>query len=271
MSHIQALVLGLVQGLTEFLPISSSGHLVLIPDLLGWDQPSTSFDLILHAGTLVAVVTYFRKDLWAILMAFLRPGRGATALRRLALLIAIGSVPAVFAGALLENTFESFFRSPSEVAGFLLITGILLVVTGTMVEAAELAGRRRKGIDEFSVKDSLFVGILQAAAIAPGISRSGSTIAAGLFLGYDRETAARFSFLLSIPIIAGAALFKLRHGLDTTGASVSVLVLGFIAAALSGFAAITFLLGYIRRHSIKIFAYYCWALGVAVIIWHLVR
>lgn len=271
MSFLEALVLGLVQGLTEFLPISSSGHLVIVPDLLGWDQPSTAFDLILHVGTLVAVVTYFRRDLFDIVAAFLRPRPDAPRQRRLGLLLVIGTVPAVVAGMLLESTFESFFANPTDVAGFLLVTGLLLIVTGTMVEAAELAGRRRKGIDELKVKDSVFIGLLQAAAIAPGISRSGATIAAGLFLGFNRETAARFSFLLSIPIIAGAAVFQLRHGFDTVEASLPVLTLGFITAALSGFAAIRFLLGYIRRHSIKIFAYYCWAAGAAVIVWHLVR
>lgn len=271
MSLIEAIILGLVQGLTEFLPISSSGHLVLIPDLLGWEQPSTAFDLVLHVGTLIAVVTYFRRDLAKMVNAFLRPRRESANDRRLALMIAIGTVPAVIAGMLLQNTFESFFSNPTEVAGFLLVTGVLLLVSGVMIEAAELAGRQRRDINQLRPRDAAIVGLMQAAAIAPGISRSGSTIAAGLFLGFNREAAARYSFLLSVPIIAGATIFQLRHGIDSTGASVPVLLTGLVVSALSGFAAIKFLLGYIRKHSIKIFAYYCWALGSITIIWHLVR
>jgi undecaprenyl-diphosphatase len=147
----------------------------------------------------------------------------------------------------------------------------MLIVTGTMLESAELAGSYRKGTDEMTPKDSLIIGLMQAAAIAPGISRSGSTIATGLFLGFNREAAARFSFLLSIPIIAGAAAFDLRHGFSESGVSPAVLATGFMVSAVVGFIAIKFLMNYIRKHSLKIFAYYCWAIGAAVIIWHLVR
>lgn len=271
MSFFEALVLGIVQGLTEFLPVSSSGHLVVVPDLLGWDNPSSAFDLVLHIGTLAAVVFFFRSELARIGMAFLRPRREDVAERRLGLMVAIGTVPAVVTGMLLESTFESFFSSPTEVAGFLLITGVLLIASGFMMEAAELAGRRRKSLDRLRPRDSFVIGLLQAVAIAPGISRSGSTISAGLFLGFDRESSARFSFLLSIPIIAGAAIFQLRHGIDATGAGMGPLLVGLAASALSGFAAIKFLMGYIRRHGIKVFAYYCWAIGVLVIVWHLLR
>lgn len=269
MSFLEAIVLGLVQGLTEFLPISSSGHLVLVPYMLGWDEASTSFSLIMHAGTLTAVLVYFRRELAAIVMAFVRPAPSSARERRLGLMIAIGTLPAVVVGLLLENTFESFFSNPTEVAGFLLVTGILLIITGIIIESAELAGSPRKGINKLRPRDSLIIGAMQAGAIAPGISRSGATIAAGIFLGFDRESAARFSFLLSIPIIAGAAMFDLRHGFSEAGASIPVLATGFIVAALSGFVAIKFLLGYLRRHSLKIFAYYCWALGAAVIILYL--
>jgi undecaprenyl-diphosphatase len=270
MSYLEALVLGLVQGLTEFLPISSSGHLVLVPYMLGWDQPSTTFDLVLHVGTLVAVVVYFRKELAAIIEAFIKPRPESAMERRLGTMVVVGTIPAVIAGLLLEKTFESFFSNPSEVAGFLLVTGLLLIVTGFMMEGAELAGRARKGTDKLRLKDALIIGLMQAAAIAPGISRSGATIATGLFLGFNREAAARYSFLLSIPIIAGAAAFQLRHGIDTAGASASVLAVGFLAAALSGFAAVKFLMAYIREHGLKVFAYYCWVLGAIIIIWHLV-
>lgn len=271
MSLLEAIVLGLVQGLTEFLPISSSGHLVLVPYVLGWDHPSTSFDLVMHAGTLTAVIFYFRQELASIVMAFVRSTPEGAPERRLGLMLAIGTVPAVIAGLLLERTFESFFANPTEVAGFLLVTGVLLIVTGIIVESAELSGRPRRGIGKLRVQDALVIGTMQAGAIAPGISRSGATIAAGLFLGFDRDSAARYSFLLSIPIIAGAVVFDLRHGFSGTGASIPVLFSGFAAAALSGYVAIKFLLGYIRRHSLKIFAYYCWAVGGAVLLFYLLR
>jgi undecaprenyl-diphosphatase len=271
MSLFEAIVLGLVQGLTEFLPISSSGHLVLVPDLLGWDQPSTTFDLVMHAGTLVAVVVYFRRDLAALINAFLQPTPETRPERRLGFMIILGTIPAVIAGLLLEKTFERFFSNPTEVAAFLLITGVMLIVTGVMLETAELAGHPRKGTEKLKPWDSLIIGLMQAAAIAPGISRSGATIATGLMLGFNREAAARFSFLLSIPIIAGAAAFDLRHGFSEAGVSLPVLATGFAVSAAFGFIAISFLMSYIRNHSLKIFAYYCWGIGAILIIWHLIR
>lgn len=271
MSVFQAIILGLVQGLTEFLPISSSGHLVIVPDILGWGEPSTSFDIVLHTGTLVAVLLYFRRDLIEITSSFVSPRAAGSGGRRLGFMIALGTVPAVIAGALFEKTFEEFFLNPTAVAGFLLVTGLLLLLSGVLIELGEDMGSKRRGIDNIRVRDSIYIGLMQATAIAPGISRSGSTIATGLLLGFDREAAARYSFLLSIPVIAGAAAFKLRHGFGGTGEDTAALAAGFLAAAISGFAAIKFLMDFIRRHSLRVFAYYCFAMGVAVIILHIAR
>ena len=271
MSFLEALILGIVQGLTEFLPISSSGHLVLVPHLLGWGQPTPAFDTVLHLGTLFAVVIYFRKELQEIISAFFQKGSEAASNRHLGLMIILGTIPAVIAGLLLEDWFEGFFANPSEVAGFLLLTGLLLIVSGTLIETSEKASRPNRGIDQLKAKDSLLIGLMQAAAIAPGISRSGATISMGLFLRFGRSTAARYSFLLSIPVIAGAVLFNLRHGIDATGESFSVLAVGFMASAVSGFAAVKFLLGFIKKHSLTVFAYYCFALGGAVIILYMIQ
>lgn len=263
MNAVQALILGMVQGLTEFLPVSSSAHLVLVPDLMGWDLPSTSFDLVLHLGTLVSVVVYFWRDLVEIIRAFARPDEAGRPLRRLGALLIIGTVPAAVIGGLFQSKFEEIFNQPTEVAVFLLITGVLLV-------AAEAAARKRRHIKDLKTVDAALIGLAQAVAIAPGISRSGATISAGLFLGFTREAAARFSFLLSIPIIAGATFVKLRHGMGDAPEGQLALLFGFIAAALAGFAAIKFLLGYVRRHNLRIFALYCWVVGIGVLLWHLV-
>lgn len=263
MDAIQAIILGLVQGLTEFLPVSSSAHLVIVPDLMGWDMPSTSFDLVLHLGTLVSVTAYFWRDIMAIVMAFARPDVAGRPRRRLGALIIIGTVPAALIGGLFQSKFEEMFNRPTEVAAFLLVTGVLLI-------ASEAAARRRRHIVDVKATDAVLIGLAQAVAIAPGISRSGATISAGLFLGFTREAAARFSFLLSIPIIAGATLVKLRHGMGDSPEGQAQLIMGFLAAALSGFAGIKFLLGYVRRHNLRVFALYCWVVGIGVLLWHLV-
>ncbi|MHB1361923.1 MAG: undecaprenyl-diphosphatase UppP [Thermoleophilia bacterium] len=264
MNILQAIVLGIVQGLTEFLPVSSSAHLVLVPDVLGWDLPSTSFDIVLHLGTMVAVVAYFWRDIVEMAASFFQRDRAALARRRLGLLLIIGTIPAAVIGALFQKKFEDLFSEPAEVALFLIITGVLLV-------ASEAVARRNRHIKDLSVTDSVLIGAAQAVAIAPGISRSGATISTGLFLGLTREAAARYSFLLSIPIIAGAAVLKLRHGFEGgNGETAGTLIFGFLAAVVSGFAAIRFLLGYVRRHNLRIFALYCWVVGGGVLLWKLI-
>lgn len=268
MSILQALVLGTVQGLTEFLPISSSGHLVLVPALLGWDVPSTTFDIMLHLGTLVAVVGYFWREIYELGAAFFQDGEFARARRKVTFLLALGTVPAVIVGVLFEKTFEEFFMDPTAVAGFLLVTGALLIGTGVLMETSEDVGRHKRRMDQMRPKEAVYIGLMQAMAIAPGISRSGATIAMGLFVGLKREDAARYSFLLSIPVIAGAAVFSLRHGFDAGGEGVGALLAGFVTAAVFGFLAVRFLLNFVRNHSLRVFAYYCWVMGVFVLVLH---
>ncbi len=264
MSAIQALVLGVLQGLTEFLPVSSSGHLVIIPWLLGWPAASLTFDTMVHWGTLLAVLIYFWHDVVyyiraAVLSLVQRtlevPGA------RAAWAIAIGTIPGALAGALLQKQFEALFHSPHAAAGFLLVTALILV-------ASELVGQRIRSIDHITLLDGLIIGIGQAIAITPGISRSGTTIATGLTRGLTRESAARFSFLLGIPIIFGAGLLQLKHlsGGSATVEPTTMLLIGFVAAAASGFLAIHSLLRYLKRHSLYVFALYCALFGLAVLL-----
>jgi undecaprenyl-diphosphatase len=275
----QAVVLGLLQGLTEFLPVSSSGHINGVPYLLGWEPGSVTFDVMLHAGTLVAVVLYFRGDLAYLATRSL--GIGVTEegeqqrAWRVVGLLAVGSVPAAAAGLLFEDTFEAAFANPRVISGFLFVTAGLLVVaeklrqrrvaqavgtsTGELTdEQARVDPGRRE--DTITFRDSALVGVAQALAIFPGISRSGATIAAGMSLGLSRSAAARFSFLLSIPIIFGATIFKLPD-LGTTepgtlpfgGAEIAV---GVLVAALSGYWAIRFLLRLVQTDDLFGFAKY---------------
>ncbi|MFA5801137.1 MAG: undecaprenyl-diphosphatase UppP [Thermoleophilia bacterium] len=269
MSILEALVLGIVQGLTEFLPVSSSAHLVLVPDLMGWEAPTVSFDLVLHLGSMMAVLAYFWRDILEIVKSYFSDGRDALVKRRVGLFLVIGTIPAAVIGGLLETRFEAVFDEPAWVAFFLLITGVLLVASHLVSGERAVNGR---GVAEMKLSDVLAIGFAQAIAILPGISRSGSTISTGLFLGLRRETAARYSFLLSVPIIAGAAIFKLRHGFGgegdgDNGDGAAALIVGFVFAAISGFAAVKFLLGFVRRHSLIGFAVYCWIVGGGVLLW----
>ncbi len=260
MRIIEALLLGLLQGLTEFLPISSSGHLVLLPYFLGWALPPLVFDTTVHLGTLVAVVAIFWRDLldlfraWVLALRHRRPLETSPA--RLAWWILLGTLPAALAGLLLEEIFEVLFGTPPAAGGFLLLTALLLLL-------GELLARQRRDLTGVTWLDGLLIGIAQAVAIAPGLSRSGATIATGLFRGLTREAATRFSFLLSVPIVAGTGLLQLfRLFLDRSEpASAPVLLVGFLAAALSGYAAIRLLLAYVRRRPLYPFALYCLLLG----------
>lgn len=262
MDSLQAVILGLVQGLTEFLPVSSSGHLVLVPWALGWDEPGLLFDTVLHWGTLLAVVVYFWADLWSLARAWV----GSIARRKvdtpqawLAWLIVIATVPAAIIGFLLNDFFESLFSAPAAVGGLLLVTGGILA-------AAEIFYPKIPKVDTLRLGDALVVGLAQAAAIAPGLSRSGLTITAGVFRGLGREAAARFSFLLSVPIILGAGLTQVVDAIADPGATTWFpLALGFTAAAISGYLAIHFLLGFVRRRRFWPFAAYCWIVGLAAL------
>ncbi|RME36218.1 MAG: undecaprenyl-diphosphate phosphatase, partial [Thermoflexia bacterium] len=263
MTLFQAILLGLLQGATEFLPVSSSGHLVLIPWLLKWPIPSLPFDAMVHWGTLVAVVGSFWRDWWALLWGAARGLRTrslADPHARLLALLLLATVPGVLAGALLEDLFEGMFACPTAAAAFLLTTAGIL-------SAAEFGSARfpsSRSLQAMSWIDALFVGLAQALAILPGISRSGATIAAGMSRGVRREDAARFSFLLSTPIILGAGamqLLKLAHEGMLIGEA-PFLAVGFLAALLSGLGAIRFLLAYVRRRPLYPFALYCALMGL---------
>jgi undecaprenyl-diphosphatase len=280
---LQALFLGILQGGTEFLPISSSGHLVLVPWLLNWPSPGLAFDAVVHWGTAAAVVAYFWRDwvslavaaihslpsIWRYAASILmqdqrRVGNDESAPQvpdersldsahrdnaRLAWLIILGTVPAALIGYLLEDFFEGMFARPVAAALFLFVTAALLT-------ASEYVGRRERDLNKLNWPDALLVGLGQALAIFPGISRSGATIATGLARGLKREPAARFSFLLATPIIIGAGLLKVADLAQAGGLATqaSALIVGFVAAGTVGFACIHFLLRYLQRRQLYPFA-----------------
>lgn len=264
MDLLQAILLGLVQGATEFIPVSSSGHLVLVPWLLGWPEPGLVFDTVVHWGTLVAVLAFFWRDWLALITAWVQglvrwDWREPQA--RLMWLLIVGTIPAALIGLLLEDFFESLFSAPVWVSVFMLVTAALLALS-------ERLGSRTREMGDLRWTDSLAIGLGQAAAIAPGISRSGATIAAAVFRGLERPAAARFSFLLSTPIILGAGLFQLVDLASAPDAlaQVPVLVAGFLAAALSGYVCIWALLRYLERGRLYPFAVYCAYVGVCCLI-----
>src|SRR3989454_4615326 len=270
---LHAAILGLVQGLTEFLPVSSSAHLILVPRFLGWNDPfvdTAAFDVMLHVGTLLALLVYFWRDLVRLLRAFLASVRdreiGRDPERRLAWLLLVSAIPAAILGAALERFFDTFFR---ERLGWI---GIFLVAGAVLLWLAERWGPRNRGIDGLRFLDALAIGIAQALALFPGISRSGITIAAGLFLGLERAAAARFAFLMAIPVIAGAAVLKSRE-LISSGVSghEAALAVGVAVSGLSGLAAIAFLLAFLRRNSTGLFIVYRVILAGLVVVLLLAR
>ena len=266
MTVLQAIVLGIVQGLGEFLPISSSGHLVAVPWLLGWPEHSLSFDVALHVGTLAAVLYAFFDDWRRLIVSGIRgtlAGRPfADPDSRLLWLLALASVPGAVAGLLLEDRAESVFRSPALVAAAMALMGLVLW-------AADRTARGTGDARAVTVRDALLIGAAQALAIIPGVSRSGATISMGLVLGYRREEAARFSFLLATPIVVGAAALKSRY-LFAPGETTQVLA-GMITAAIFGFASIRFLLAYVRTRDYRPFVYYRLAFAALVAAVLLVR
>jgi undecaprenyl-diphosphatase len=324
---LQALILGIVQGFTEFLPVSSSGHLVLLPEFFNIPAPALGFDILLHVATLVAVFGYFIRDISKMVVALVAPRRMAPERarywRRLFLWLVIGSVPAGIAGVVFAKFFEGLFTSTMSVGIFLMVTGFLLwgadialSRTGQEVAASEPVGvaaerrsyrrvsdaaetspatgnlnatepspvpgdgrgvsepavsspvrRRLRGLESMRALDALVVGCFEALAIAPGLSRSGATISAGVYLGFDRQTAARFSFLLSIPAILGAALVHVQDISGAfTGATGGAYAVGAVAALVSGLIAVFFMMGYLRRHRLRLFAVYTLLLGAFVVV-----
>ena len=261
-SVFQSIILGIVQGATEFIPVSSSGHLVLVPWLLGWQEPGLVFDTVLHLGTLLAVLLVFWRDLVLLASAWLRSlaDRRPNSNARLAWWVLLGTLPAAAMGALFESRFEALFSSPRHVAIFLLVTGAWLL----FVERAGRGGGLAQDLDWWQ---ALLIGFAQGIAIAPGISRSGATIGAGMTLGLKREESARFSFLLALPIILGAGLLQARDLVASPNVSAQILplALGFLAAFATGYVCIRFLLAYLRRHTMLPFAGYCWLLGLVAL------
>jgi undecaprenyl-diphosphatase len=266
---LEALVLGVVQGATEYLPVSSSGHLVIFQHLFGLTEPALLFDIVLHVATLIVVLWYYRADIAEILrhtssaLRSLGSRSGWAEVQkqypgfRLAWLIVVGTVPTALIGITLEEAFESLFAS-------LTVVGMMLWVTGSILVATRWATDGQRGLQQIRLRDALLIGLVQGMAITPGISRSGSTIGVALLLGVQRETAARYSFLLSVPSIIGALLLKLGDAAD--GIGLPTMALGFLAALVSGYFCLIFLVRIVRRGRLAWFAPYCFAVGLLALL-----
>lgn len=252
MSLIQAIILGIVQGITEFLPISSSGHLVLMQKIFGITEPALLFDTCVHLGTLLAVFAVFREDILSILK---KP------FQKMTWLLIAGTIPTAIIGVLFKDFFEELFHTGSTLGVEFLVTGLILLWSGTQQNG-------KKGLKQTTYLDAAFVGLMQGAAILPAISRSGLTISGALFRKLDREFAARFSFLLSIPAILGATVFQLKDIAEagSTGLSYGTLVTGSLAAALAGYLSIKYMLEILKKGKLKYFSYYVFVLGALVLI-----
>ena len=286
MNYLQAAVLGVIQGLTEFIPISSSAHLVVVPWVFNWSDPaleSLTFDVALHLGTLVALVAFFWSD-WVRLVkagvaSIVERNVGDNIDRKLAWFLVIGTIPGGVVGLLFERKIEELFH-PSEgpiVSGSMVWMGIIIAILGGLLFLAERFARHVRKMEGLTLRDAILIGCSQALAIFPGVSRSGSTITAGLAVGLERETAARFSFLLSAPIIAGAGLkslwniYKGIHSGAIAGSELALFPIGFLAAAVSGYFCIKYLLRFLQTNSTNVFVYYRWVLAIFVIALALVR
>jgi undecaprenyl-diphosphatase len=265
MSTLEAIVLGLLQGLTEWLPISSTAHLLVVPELVGWDDPGAAFTAITQIGTLAAVLLYFRRELVVIARSWTasltdRERRGETE-ARLGWFIVIGTVPIVVFGAIFAGDVETAARSFSLVAWMMIALGILLLL-------AEVLARHRRPLESLRLRDAVIIGIAQAGALIPGVSRSGATLTAGLFVGLQREAAARYSFLLSIPSVFAAGAYEawsLIGDRAAIGVSLGPLLLATAVAFVSGYAAIAGLLAFLRRHSTLPFVIYRVLFGITVL------
>lgn len=260
MTPFQALVLGIIQGLSEFLPISSSAHLMLAPWLFGWEDPGLAFDVALHLGTLLALLWYFRAEWAALLRAaweIVSTRRIDTPEQRRVIYLIVATIPGGIGGYLLQSKAESAFRAPQ-------ITAIALIIMGVLLWLVDKLADQRRVLGEMRWIDALLIGLSQVVALVPGVSRSGSTITTGRGLRFDRESAAEFSFLMSMPIIAAAVIFEGPKAMHEGGVTTELMA-GVFASAVSGWLAISVLMRFITRHSYGIFAFYRIALGIAVL------
>jgi len=263
MNFIEALILGVLQGITEFLPISSSGHLIIGESLLGLHvEALKSFDVVVHLGTFTAIVIYFWKDVVGLFKGFFAylglTGKGAhnKEYQDLVVYIIIATIPAVFVGLFLADTIDFLFRNT-------LYVGLWMIVVGEIFLLAEWTLKKFKKKKEINWKKAIIIGLAQSVALIPGVSRSGSTISAGLFQGMNREKAARFSFLLALPAIFGAGLLTGIKEMKAGGLNVEFipLLVGFVASMIAGFASVYFLMKFLKKHSLNIFAYYLFLVG----------
>ena len=268
MNIIQAIIIGVVQGLTEFLPVSSSAHLVFAHNILNVES-SLAFDVFLHLGTLIAVLWYFRYDIikmlksWWLSLGDLLQGRFMQGFRedpykRLAWYVILATIPVGIVGVLFEDAVDSLF------AGALYVPAFFLFVTGTILYLSQRMPGGNINLHNITKKEALFMGLGQACAVLPGLSRSGTTISAGLVAGLDKEFAAKFSFILSIPAIFGAFVFQLKDIGSAMDANFLPILLGFVASIIAGYFAIKWMLDLIKNKSLDIFAYYCWIVGIVV-------
>jgi undecaprenyl-diphosphatase len=281
---LQAIFLGLVQGATEFIPISSSAHLIIIPWLLGWSDPaltSLPFDVALHLGTLLAVLVYFAQDWLRLIKAgiasLVERKIGGDTDRKLAWLIVIGTIPGAIAGMFAESKIDALFHQPGVpiLPVAMIVMAAIIALLGSLLFFAEKYATHERGMKDIGLKDAILIGLAQALAVFPGVSRSGSTITTGLALRLERPVAARYSFLLSAPIIAGAglkSLYEVFKAINTTPSQeLALFPIGIIVAAVSGLFCIHYLLKYLQRNSTMVFVYYRWALAVLVLVVALVR
>jgi undecaprenyl-diphosphatase len=259
---LQAIMLGIVQGLTEFLPISSTAHLRIVPAFLGWDDPGAAFTAVIQLGTMAAVLLYFREDLWRIartwFLSLRRPELRPDLDARMGWYIGLGTVPIAIFGFLFRDQIESGARD-------LYLIGTTLIVLGLVLLAAERVARRDSDLTQITARDATAIGFAQAAALVPGVSRSGATITAGLFAGFDRASAARYSFLLSVPAVVLSGLFEARKIGDPGGAGAVPTILATLAAFVVGYASIAWLLRWLAAHSTGVFVIYRVGLGALVI------
>lgn len=265
MSWFEATVLGIVQGITEFLPISSTGHLRIVPAFAGWGDPGAAFTAIVQLGTTVAVLIYFRDDLWRVARTWLRslrdPSLRGEVDARMGWYLIVATIPISIFGFAFDEQIETGARD-------LYLIGTVLIVFSFVLLAAERFGRKERNERQIGLRDAVAVGLAQACALVPGVSRAGATISAGLFMGMQREAAARFSFLLSMPAIVAAALYSMRGvvtGEETTDAGLVPVLIATFFAFVSGYLAIAWLLKFLARHGLGVFVWYRIALGVGVI------